>query len=57
MENGFFIVDNDGVAGVIAALKTDDHVYTVAEQIDDFSFAFVSPLGTYDYISCHIGLL
>ena len=35
----------DGVAGVIAALRADDDVRLFGEDIDDFAFAFVAPLG------------
>jgi len=41
-------VDNDGVAGVVAALVTHDIGVLFGQQVDDLGFAFVAPLGS-DY--------
>ena len=38
-------VDNEGMAGVVPALKAGDEVRTGPEPINDFPFAFVTPLG------------
>ena len=37
--------DDDGVAGVVAALEADDVVDVVAEQVGDLALALVAPLG------------
>ena len=37
----------DCVAGVVAALIPDHHIGLLAQQIGDFPFAFVAPLGAY----------
>ena len=48
VENVFDAGADDGVAGVVAALRADDDIGFVREEIDDFSFAFVAPLGSDD---------
>ena len=35
----------DGVAGVVSALVTSDRLEFFGEQVDDFTFAFIAPLG------------
>ncbi len=42
-------VDDDGVAGVVAAGVAGDDVELLGEDVDDLAFAFVAPLGTKDY--------
>ncbi len=41
-------VDDDGVAGVVAAGVTGDDGEALGEDVDDFAFAFVAPLGSED---------
>jgi hypothetical protein len=44
---------DDGVACVVPALGTDDHIDMLGEVIDDLALAFIAPLGAhYDGI-CH----
>ena len=57
VKNGFFAIDDNGVSGIVSALETDDHIYMSSKQVNDFSFAFISPLGTDYYISSHNNLL
>jgi hypothetical protein len=45
MENEFFSVENNGVAGVIAALVTHNGVRLLSEEVNDFPFSFIAPLG------------
>ena len=52
MKDGLFAVDDQRMAGVITALKADDNVRVVGEEIDDLAFAFVAPLGADD---CNVG--
>jgi hypothetical protein len=40
-----YVSDLDGMSGVIAALKADDHVHVFGEKVADLTLAFVSPLG------------
>jgi hypothetical protein len=54
MKDGFLAVNDEGVARVVAALEADDDVGIVGEEIDDLSFAFVSPLGA---DNCDVGHL
>ena len=44
---------NDGVPGVVAALAADDDVRLAGEDVDDFAFAFVAPLGADQNCVCH----
>ena len=52
MEHEFLVnavfTDDDGVAGVMAALIACDAVVVARQDIDDFAFSFVAPLGAYD---------
>ena len=38
-------VVDDGVAGVVAALKADDHFGVLSEAVDNLALTFVAPLG------------
>jgi hypothetical protein len=39
------------MAGIMAALEAHDHVRTLGKPIDNFAFAFVTPLRTdHDYV-------
>ncbi len=42
--------------GVVAALKTNDHVGVGGQQVDDFTLALVAPLRT-DHCNCLHNLL
>ena len=39
------VADDDGVAGVVAAVELDDVVDAAAEQVGRLALAFVAPLG------------
>ena len=45
VEDVFLAADQDGMPGVVAALGADNDVRLVGQDIDDFAFAFVAPLG------------
>ena len=49
MKNELAISDVDRVASVRTALIPSDDVDFVGQHINDFSFAFVSPLGAHHY--------
>ena len=49
MQDGFFTVDDQRVAGVVATLKPHDDVRTLGQPIDDLALALVTPLGTHNY--------
>jgi len=40
-------VAHDRMAGIVAALETDDGGGVFGEQIGDLALAFISPLGSY----------
>ena len=52
VKDGFLAVHHQCVTGVVAALKADDDVGVVREEIDDLALAFVSPLSADD---CNVG--
>ena len=44
--------DEYGVAGIMAALISRHDIEAIGEEVDDFAFAFVAPLGAQDdYVS------
>jgi hypothetical protein len=45
---GLRALDDEGVAGVVAALETGDRSDALGEQVDDLALAFVTPLGADD---------
>ena len=45
VENIFLTTDDDRVSGIVAALAADDDVSFISEEVDDFSFTFIAPLG------------
>ena len=45
MENVLLVADLDGVPGVVAALIADDNVGLLGQDVNDFAFAFIAPLG------------
>ena len=53
VEDVFFATVNDGVSGVVAALAADDEVGFIGQEVDDFAFAFVAPLGSDENGICH----
>ena len=43
--------DNDSVSGVMATLVADHHIHVTSQEIGEFPFSFVTPLGT-DHYGC-----
>jgi hypothetical protein len=41
------------MAGVIAALSSDDHVRVLRQHVDNLALAFIAPLGAHQYCICH----
>ena len=46
MQRKLLVADDDGVAGVVAALIAHDVVDATPEQVGGLSFALIAPLGT-----------
>ena len=44
MQYGFFAVDNQGVTGIMAALKSRNDGHLIGQQINDLALSFVTPL-------------
>jgi hypothetical protein len=54
VQNGFFTVDYQRVSRIVSALKTHHGFGLIRQQINNFPFALISPLGTdYDYVFSH----
>jgi hypothetical protein len=53
MEHGLLITDDQGMAGIVAALVAHDDVGVLGEDIDDLALPFVAPLHTDAYDSWH----
>lgn len=54
MQNEALVADDDGVAGIRAALITRDAIRALAEAINNFALAFIAPLGADDDLNGHI---
>jgi probable phosphoglycerate mutase len=52
-----FLADDDGVAGVVAALVADHDLHLLGEQIGQLALALVAPLGADDHGTGHARLL
>ena len=53
-QNGFLAADDQGVPGVVAALKAHHRLRLIGQQIDDFALALVAPLQTdHDQVLTH----
>jgi len=48
MQNCFFALDHQSMAGIIAALKPGDDIGFFGVKINNLSLALVSPLSAYD---------
>ena len=54
MQDVFLFADENGVPGVVAAGVADDDVRVFGEHVNDFAFAFVTPLGADKNCVCHV---
>ncbi len=57
MQNDGFVTNYQRVTGIVAALVTDDLLGMLRVDVNDFTFAFVTPLGADNDDICHIYLL
>jgi hypothetical protein len=48
MEHVFSATNDDSVAGIVASLTAYDDFRPFGEEVDDFTFAFIAPLGAYE---------
>jgi hypothetical protein len=46
VQHGLLAIDDQRVAGIVAALEAHDSADFLGEQIDDLALAFIAPLGT-----------
>jgi hypothetical protein len=44
---------DDGMTGIVTALKTDDHIRLLSQIIDDPPLSFIAPLGADDCCNRH----
>jgi hypothetical protein len=57
VQHGLLRADDEGVPGVVPALKTHDRARAIGERIDDSAFALVAPLGSnHNDASAHASL-
>ena len=49
LQNKFLAIDDDSVSGVVAAGIAGYHFKCLCEDVDNFAFALVAPLGPDDY--------
>jgi hypothetical protein len=50
VELEFVALADDRVTGVVAALKANDHLGFLGDEVDDLPLALIAPLGAnYDY--------
>ena len=54
MQDRLFSVDDEGVAGIIAALKSDYDIRVLGEEVDDLALALISPLSSDDSYVGHV---
>jgi hypothetical protein len=48
MESEFFVADDNGMAGVGAAAIADHNIIFFGKDINNFTFAFIAPLQSYN---------
>ncbi len=54
MQDGLVSTDHQCMTGIVTALKTDNRLCAIGEQVDDLSLSFVAPVGTdNDYVLAH----
>src|SRR5690606_8662135 len=49
VQNGLLAVDHQGMARVVATLITHNSCSLLGQEVDDFAFAIIAPLGAQDY--------
>jgi hypothetical protein len=47
------ITDNDGMARIVATLVASDNLMRSSKKVNNFGFALVTPLGTYNNGDAH----
>ena len=53
VQNVTFVTDFNRVSGVVAALKAYYHIHVPGEDVDQFTFTLITPLGTDQNIYRH----
>jgi hypothetical protein len=48
MKNRFLIANDQGMPRIVPPLKTNNRLCSIRQEIDDLTFAFVTPLRTED---------
>ena len=47
-QNGLLAIDDQRVAGVVAALETNDAFNLLGQSVNDLAFSFIAPLSSND---------
>ena len=53
MENKFLSFQDDRMAGIVPPLESHDDIGELRQQVDDLSFALISPLRSYNHNIAH----
>ncbi|GAA4871579.1 hypothetical protein GCM10023333_00500 [Ferrimonas pelagia] len=57
MQYGFLAIDHQSVTGIVTALVADHVMGLIGEKVNNFTFAFITPLGAQDnYIFTHVSI-
>jgi hypothetical protein len=48
MKNRFLFANDQGMARIVTSLEPNNRLCSIRQEINDFSFAFVTPLRTED---------
>ena len=53
MQNVLFAMDDDRMARIVSSLIAGDNIEAIGQEVNNLTFAFIAPLGAYDYQICH----
>lgn len=53
MKNILLTLEADRMSGVMSALIPGDHIEVSGDEVDNFAFALIPPLSSYDDYICH----
>jgi hypothetical protein len=54
VKDGFITVDDQGMTGIVATLEAHDDIRLMGKKVDNFTLAFITPLGADDRDVCHL---
>ncbi len=57
VQDGFFVADHQGVAGIVAALEAYHIIGVLGVDVNNLAFALIAPLGAHNYHVGHMQIL